>query len=358
MKKMLKRTIVLVITMLMVVALVGCASGTQDTQETQQEDSTSPSLSPSEETSSDTVDEPAEDLLIGYICIDFSNISFAEQSKYMKQRCDELGITLQMVDMKRDVNLLLQYIESFKSAGAGAIIFPAFDASVPTEVIKDAHDSGIFIMVQETPLSDTSVFDAWTGTEAVVTGRGIGQNAADWINATFDSDERVEVALCYNPGYPLSAGRMQGVREILEAQCPNAVIVAEENAVTVETGVEAGENFIQAYPNLNCVICATDNGGLGVLEAFNAGGKTGEDVGIFGCDMNAQAIVELRKPDSVFRGTIAQNMNRAGIEVIDACYAAMTGETYPERIPYDVTPITHDNIEQHLLENPEELPLD
>jgi ABC-type sugar transport system substrate-binding protein len=308
-------------------------------------------------TSSTTASEK-KTYTIGFVSIDFANISVTQQARYMKKRCDELGIAFQMVDSKRDTNTLLQCVENFRAAGVDAMILPAYDANVPSDTIKAAKDAGIIIVVQENPLPDPDAYNAWSGRSAVETGRGIGQNACNWIKKTFDPNERVEVALCYNPGYPLSANRMSGVKEVLAKECPNAVIVAEENAVTVQTGVAAGENFIQAYPNLRCVISATDNGTLGVYEAFTAAGKVGDKVGLFACDLNAQAQVVIKDKTSIYRGTIGQNMNGVGVQIIDAIYAALNGKDYPKEILYDVTLITHDNIDQYLQDHPTEMPLE
>jgi len=335
-----KAVIALMLTALLLFAVIGCSQAKTDTSSpsaasVQQDDTPEPT----------TEQNPDATLKIGAALVDLNNVAYAEMYQRMVEKCNEYGIELLVSSTGNDTAKLLDAVENFHQAGCQAMILSVVDPALPTEAIKEAQDDGIFILTTENPLDFA---DCWSGADNTETGKALGKNATDWINTTFDQSEEVKICLVYNMGSLTSEERMAGVRTALEEYAPNAKIVGEAKGVNNAQGVAAGENFMQAYPDLNCVICVNDAGALGVLEAFTAANFGGDKVGIFGCDLNEQAIEELQNTGSMFRGSVSQNLVIKAGEMIDICYAAMNGQDYPSELPYDRMAVTQETIADYI----------
>ncbi len=115
------------------------------------------------------------------------------------------------------------------------------------------------------------------------------------------------------------------------------------------TGLEAGENFLQAYPNMNVVVGINDSGVFGVYEAFRAAGVT-HDVGMFSTDA-MQQVLEAIKEDGMYRVTVDLELNSVGETMVDFAMDAIQGTEVVgrERVNYfPMTAVSVDNISDYL----------
>jgi ABC-type sugar transport system substrate-binding protein len=292
------------------------------------------------------LDKDGKPIKIGVTFNTFGIATYVSMYEKEKAYCEANGIELMVADIDSSDAKLLAAVESFVEAGCQAISVSVLSADMPDDIVASAVNAGTFLVAFE---NRADWADFWCGADNYECGKIIGQNAADWINATFKEGDDVNICIAHDAATAIGVNRIGGAKEVVEAQCSkfNLHWIAEQDAVSTEMGVEAGENFLQACPDVNVVICVNDPGGEGVLEAFKAANHLGDKVGIFACDCNEQAVQELQNPDSVFRGTVAMNLDMKGVDQIKMIVKGLQGGEV-EDVPYDRIAVTKANVQDYI----------
>ena len=94
--------------------------------------------------------------------------------------------------------------------------------------------------------------------------------------------------------------------------------IADQQAGTVDEGVSAGENFLQLGEDINLIVGINDSGLVGVYEAFDAANYKPENLALFGCDSDPEAL-NLIKQDTIYKGTINTGLVKLAPEFMDIC---------------------------------------
>ena len=134
-----------------------------------------------------------------------------------------------------------------------------------------------------------------------------------------------------------------GIIDALTSACPNVKIVEQQSASLTDEGVELGENFLQAHPNMQVICGINDNAVLGAYQVWSAAGHVGDNIGFFGADADEGAL-DLISQGTSYRGSVALTAEESFPELIDACVAASKGETVPETMYLGMTQITAENV--------------
>ena len=113
-------------------------------------------------------------------------------------------------------------------------------------------------------------------------------------------------------------------------------------------GLEAAENFLQAYPELNGVVGINDSVVLGAYEAFKAADRIGDDVGLFACDGSLEGL-EAVAEGSIHRGTVSLHLNDVGKQMIDDGITLVNGGTLESTTNYfPLEAVTKDNVQDFI----------
>lgn len=90
-------------------------------------------------------------------------------------------------------------------------------------------------------------------------------------------------------GAQTSIDRVEGATAAI-SEYPDIEVVAQQSASYKRaTAMDVAQNLLQANPDVNAVYCCNDEMALGVVEAVDAAGKTGQIL-IGGADGNADAL--------------------------------------------------------------------
>ena len=158
------------------------------------------------------------------------------------------------------------------------------NANDGAEAMQKAYDAGIQVLVFDTePNCDYSNCFMASNEEL---GYKIGEQAANWAKENLVSKGMTPViGLVNEPSSEFLTERETGIRNALEELLPEGEIVITGAGTTALAGQEAGENFLQAYPDMNMVVSINDDTMHGVYEAFAQAGLTNsENIGLFSCD--------------------------------------------------------------------------
>lgn len=284
-----------------------------------------------------------EQIKIGFSIQDISNPSWSEMYKYMEAKAEEIGAQITLSDCKADPAKQIESLENFIQGDYDAMIVHCFDAESAVSTLEAAKEKGIKIIAYDTYLE---IADSYFGLDNYEVGKQIAKNASEWIYETFE-DGKCEVGLCNYPLNQVCLDRAAGIEDGMAEYAPNATIVAKAQAGYVDEGLEVGENFMQAHPNMKVVVGIDDAGLLGVYEAVKGAGKDTADFGMFGIDALEEAL-KLISEDTAFRSTIHLDLNTVGEKMVQAAVDLVEGKEVEKVTYFPMVNLTIDNVADYL----------
>lgn len=281
---------------------------------------------------------------IGFSIQDISNPSWSEMYSHMEEKAKDLGAQITLSDCKADPSKQITSLENFVNGGYDVIIVHCFDAESATATLKEAEKKGIKVVAYDTFLENA---DCFFGLDNYEVGKQIAKNAADFIDEKFEDGE-CEIGVCNYPLNQVCIDRAEGITDGLKEYAPKAKVVAEAQAGYTEEGIEVGENFMQAHPDMKVVVGIDDAGLLGVYEAVKGVGKEkDENMGMFGIDALPEAL-KLISEDTIFRSTIYLDLNTVGEDMVQAACDLVEGKEVEKTNYFPMETITIDNAKDYM----------
>ena len=283
---------------------------------------------------------------IGVAMATTTSTFYAKMAKIIEDYCKENDIDCTISDPNYDLAKQVEQVENFIASGCTAIVVVAFDPEGINDVCQKAVDQGIYVVCYdgEIPAAQGALV-----VKQYDYGYAIGENAANWINSNEElkAQDVIEVGIFDYPTIPAIIDRANGIIDALTSACPNVKIVDQQSASLTDEGVELGENFLQAHPNMQVICGINDNAVLGAYQVWSAAGHVGDNIGFFGADADEGAL-ELISQGTSYRGSVALTAEESFPALVDACVAASTGESVPETMYLGMTQITAENVADFL----------
>jgi ABC-type sugar transport system substrate-binding protein len=191
---------------------------------------------------------------------------------------------------EHSVPILISDIEDFITMGVQGIITQHESQQAGLDALKEAKAAGIVVVNYDTVMP-AGVYDyAFTASNHDV-GYAIGKMAAEWAKTNLVAKgQQVTIGIVDYPTVPFLVERENGITDALAQLLPEGKIAIRGAAVNLVNGVNVGENFLAAYPNMNLVAGINDGSMQGVYEAFQAGGLGKKDIGLFSCDGTTESL--------------------------------------------------------------------
>jgi ribose transport system substrate-binding protein len=274
---------------------------------------------------------------IGLMVQDLSNPFFQSMAGGVQAAAEQLGATVNVQDGRQDLGAQNEQIDAFIQQQIDVLLINAVDSEGIAPAVERAKDAGIRVVAVDV---------AARGAEAMVT---LDNTAAGEIACTYLADQiggAGEILLIN--GTPISSvqDRVTGCKRALE-QYPQISIVAEQSgdngraeALTIAT------DMLTAHPDVKGVFGINDPTALGATLAAQQAGI--DNLVIVGVDASPEAVAELQKPVSMFRGTAAQDPNTQGAIALEMAGKLFTGEPLDQTsvlVPTEM--ITRDNLPQY-----------
>ena len=213
----------------------------------------------------------------------------------------------------------IQAVENFVVQGVDAIIVVTFDAAADS-AFKDAMDAGVKVVVAG---CEPQNYSYNVISENTLIGECVAGMAIDWINATLDGT--AQVAIVASEGSPSGADRTAGMQAAFEEKLPGAeIVLVQDPGSEAGSGNDFAENLLLRYPDVNVVCSVSDDRALEVFESFKAANHVGDNVAIFGCDCNGQALDYIKQGTS-YRGSA--DTGDYGAEIVKILPQLIAGDT-------------------------------
>ncbi|MCI8992921.1 MAG: sugar ABC transporter substrate-binding protein [Eubacterium sp.] len=232
--------------------------------------------------------------------------------------------------------------EKLISAGCqGIIITPLADSVLPT-IIKMCEENQVYLGITFRNIGDPSVAEVVEASEYYAGNcyedeEEVAYNVMK--RAMEKKDDIKEVALiALAVGDNTSDARVAGIKKACDEK--GAKIVAEVRDINqASDATEAVQNFVAAYPNLDCVAVAScyDQGAITALpEAVKSTGKTPDDLCLVSCDGGSDMtkLFDYGYALSVGGGHLEIDRGSTAVMVVNAIKGNPLGKPAHISIPY------------------------
>lgn len=335
----MKKVLVMMMVFLILLSAVACADNTAPDRTEESADREVPSEASAPKT--------GEKLLVGW-----SGMFLDEQQTrlmnggqgFVNENSDKYE--LYYVSADNSTEKQISDVETMIAMDCAVIIIDEIDPVCSSSAVKLCREAGVLSCAASTNLTEDADFEFVI--DAFLLGAAQGEALNTWYKE--------------NPGIKLIAGYMLGTTSQQQTwdtkdggydECFTAKIDSGDLEIVVEEtanwlsaeAVTLCENWITAYPEMNCVIAQNDDMALGAIQAAKAAGKTlGEDFFVFGKDGSETGLEALRNGEmaaSVYLGFEGWGYTEVKmlIEKVEAALAIQNYE-YGQRLPIVLDPQT------------------
>jgi ribose transport system substrate-binding protein len=281
-------------------------------------------------------------LAVGNMTVQFESDLYAGVVK----AATEAGYNIKSLDGQGKLDTVVNGIDdwiSTKSIDALIMLPPDSDGIVPT--VQDANRAGIPVMTLDSKANGGQVI-AHIGSDNYQVGQMGGQYCLDILKEKNGSEKGTVVVVGY-PQYATLRARAEGAADLLKKYSDIKIIernMTDNNPVASQNLLN---DVLQSNPrpgDIDVIFAANSSAAIGAIGAQEAANRT--DFFIVGVDDAPEEMAALKKPTSMFRGTIVQfpsDMGRIGIETLTKYFAgqSVSGEATPVKV------VTKENIDEH-----------
>ncbi len=283
-----------------------------------------------------------EDNLVGLsspIEVEILNEFYAD----MRREADlpENKVTLNLVDANGDPVKQSADLEAFLAQGYDGIFFLALAPGGLDDFVARAIEQDVCVFNHSaSPVTGTTqnvVLDQHAS------GYEVGRFAAEWINARGGN---LEVAFLTNRADPQLTLRSQGEKDAIRDLAPNAVVVGEVEANTIELGAAGTANLLQAHPNIQVILAFSDDGGLGAYQAATEAGHTDPDKFFIGSADGTQLVLDKIAEGGIYQATWSYLFPFSAVQWMRDMEKCLRGEEVPPTRIQIGRIVTKDNLEE------------
>lgn len=286
--------------------------------------------------------QPQSIKAVGVTVGDLGNPFFVQIGKGAEAAAKQIGggnIKATVVSSGYDLNQQINQMENFVSSGVNLILLNAADSKGIAPAVVKAKQAGATVVAVDV--------DAEGGVDATVTSNNLqaGQLACQEIADRLKGQGNVVII----NGPPVSAviDRVKGCESVLSKYANIKVLSRDQNAEgSREGGLRVMSDLLTSFPKIDAVFAINDPTGIGAeLAAKQANRK---EFFIVGVDGAPEAVETLKRPDSLFVATAAQDPFRMAETAVEVGNKILQGQRPAEpKVLVPVKLITKDNVNQY-----------
>lgn len=225
-------------------------------------------------------------------------------------------------------------MEDLVTKGCDLIWIQGFDRDAIVSSLESAYDAGVKLALGAVANSDSYTYRYCNASEEQT-----GYMQADWFIENYlkkNPDKTYKIAMCNGTMSTASgAGRRNGVVWGLEASgCSNyEIVVEQDNNYITETAQAWAEGLMTSHPEVDVIFCGNDDMAMGVANAIDAVGRTGEIV-VLGTD--GQDVGLSLMQEGKMAATVRMNVMEIGVAMADSMIQCLKGtlEVGEDKVSY------------------------
>lgn len=239
---------------------------------------------------------------------------------------DGVNFTFDFEDSHSDVQTMLTNVENMVSAGCnGIILFPA-DASSAIPLMKEYTAQGIPFVVgdyrQQTTSNADKVWATFVGHDMKALGEKAGEEAVKYLD-TLGKDNPVCLFITRPTSGQVSSDRFDGFKETVLAKYPKAKIIEEGDtgAGNRDSSQTLMENVLQRESEIDVVCGHNDAEVVGAYNAAVAEGRT--DCHFIGIAGDKDVLGWIAEGNKQWLAEVLQDPVVLGYQATDAMYKTL-----------------------------------
>lgn len=257
-------------------------------------------------------------------------------SGLMKETLEQADIPIEVFITSADSSTDKQNadVEDLVTKGCDLIWIQGFDRDAIVSSLESAYDAGVKLALGAVANSDSYTYRYCNASEEQT-----GYMQADWFIENYlkkNPDKTYKIAMCNGTMSTASgAGRRNGVVWGLEASgCSNyEIVVEQDNNYITETAQAWAESLMTSHPEVDVIFCGNDDMAMGVANAIDAVGRTGEIV-VLGTD--GQDVGLSLMQEGKMAATVRMNVMEIGVAMADSMIQCLKGtlEVGEDKVSY------------------------
>ena len=254
---------------------------------------------------------------IGFSVSTLNNPFFVTLSEGAKDKADELGMDLIVVDAGDETAKQTSDIEDLISRNISVLIVNPVDSDAVAPAVKDAVSKGIKVISVDRVVNGVDVYCA------IASDNVAGAEAATEYLVSLIGEGAKVAELQGTTGASATIDRGQGFHNVADKKLN--VVASQTGDFNRSDGMSVMENMLQADSGIQGVFAHNDEMALGAVEAI--GSRKIVVVGFDATD-DAQAAVKAGK----MAATVAQKPDLMGATAVETAQKILNGETVDKEI--------------------------
>lgn len=234
-----------------------------------------------------SVEQTSEDSKLQSIKIGVSNCSDTdtftkEVANYLEKLISENHPewNVDFVSAEMDSSIQLSQIETFIARNCDYIVMSASDSQANMACVDACNEAGIPLIDYVNNIDSESEKFVYVGGS----NESCGKTMAEYVGDRLEDGSNFLV-MEGAPGASNSEQRVKGFTDTLHSEYPSLNILESKTANwNQEDALTLMEDWLQAYSDINAVVCMNDNMAMGAAEAIKAAGRADENIMIIGAD--------------------------------------------------------------------------
>jgi len=285
----------------------------------------------------DSGNQQKKEYVIGFAAKSFQDPFTSWQAQTVKKFAEESypNFDIRLLDSEAAVEKQTNLVENFLSQKVNLVIVQPLDGQALIPIIDKAYAMSPPIPVINLALKIDDKNSISLESDPILEGRLIGDYAAKNL------PQGAKVAILEGePGNLAAASREKGILEGLKAR-PDIKVIADltshwrrDNAMSIT------EDWLQAYPQIDAILCHNDDSALGAIEALKAVGKAGK-VMVLGVDGLPESLKAIESGSMT--GTVVQQVVDQAKTTLDVAAKLLRGEKVERHIQIPGELVTKEN---------------
>jgi inositol transport system substrate-binding protein len=281
--------------------------------------------------------EGAKKYVIGFAAKSFQDPFTSWQAQTVKKFAAQSypDLDVQLLDSEGAVDKQTNIFETFLSQKVSLVIVQPLDAQSLIPVIDKAYAMKPAVPVINLALKIDDKNSISIESNPVLEGQLIGEYAAKNL------PKGAKVAIIEGePGNLVAGARENGIKEALKAR-PDITIVADQTSHWHrDNAMSITEDWLQAYPQIDAILCHNDDSALGAIEALKAAGKAGK-VMVLGVDGLPESLMAIQ--NGTMAGTVVQQVVNQAKTTLDTAEKLLSGAPVDRHIQIPGELVCKDN---------------
>jgi ribose transport system substrate-binding protein len=284
---------------------------------------------------------------VGYCSPSLNAPFYVVLSKYIRKYAEGYGMQFVMTDGQDDIIKQITSMEDLVTTGLDILILNPLDHKALVPAVNAIAGKGIPVFIVDSQIDPVAKYI----TSIQASNEGNGELIGEWAVKML-SDQDIQVALISgSQGNPVGREKRLGfVRGFVETQLMTQgstdlnIVTQGWGNWTHIGGLEAMEDILVAFPDIDLLVAENDAMGMGALKTIEEVGKS-ENILVVGYDGQKEAY-ELIKQGK-FGATALNSPEALARLVVESVVKYLNGESINKIIYTPAVLITKDNVDQY-----------